>query len=346
MARFFVYTFAVVTLVGAIALLDKHTLPFFKAGPSDIAGHSSDAPRKIYATGFVEGVTRTLDLWPEISGRVVEVAVRTNNLVEADDVLIRLDDRQQQQERAVRLASLELAIAQLDRLKNGPQEAERREARSIYEAQLARLDQATKSWRRIQELRRQLAVSQQEADDQRTTMEALAAEVKAAHARLEVIEAPARPDEIRAAQARVAAAKANLELSELLLQKTRLKAPFAATVLALNCEQGELVGPTYPVPVLSLADLSTIRIRAYVDEIDAPRLTVGMRATISADGLPARTYDGCVEELSPRMKPKEVSADKPNELYDTRVREVVVRVDKGDGLLVGLRVDVLFDCEE
>ena len=41
-----------------------------------------------------------------------------------------------------------------------------------------------------------------------------------------------------------------------------------------------------------------------------------------------------------RMQAKNISSGNPNELYDSKVREVLLEVEVPEGLLVGLRVDV------
>jgi hypothetical protein len=40
------------------------------------------------------------------------------------------------------------------------------------------------------------------------------------------------------------------------------------------------------------------------------------------------------------MTPKEVSSNQPNEIYDTKMREILIDVKEPD-LLIGLRVDVM-----
>ena len=55
-----------------------------------------------------------------------------------------------------------------------------------------------------------------------------------------------------------------------------------------------------------------------------------------------------VRTVSPQMTAKRVSTDRPDELYDSKVREVLLDVDASGGeaeLIVGLRVDVLFSGE-
>ncbi len=168
---------------------------------------------EIYASGVVEGATPTVELRTELSGRVVEVLVVEGEMAQQGQALLRLDDREQHAQVALAESDLALAQAQLLRLENGADDAERREARGIYEAKRAEFERAQLAWKRTQGLIHQNAVSQQEADDNRTRVAALQAEVAAAAARLQHVESPARTDEVAMAKARIAAADARLQAS-------------------------------------------------------------------------------------------------------------------------------------
>ena len=205
----------------------------------------------------------------------------------------------------------------------------------------AQLDQAMRTWTRIEQLRSEKAVSQQEADDQQASVDTLRGELEAAAARVRQIEAPARADEMRAAVARVVSAQASLELANIDVSKTELHAPQAGRVLDVNVEPGELTGPDAAQPLVVLSDTSKMRVRAFVEELDAPRVTVGMTARVTADGLPGTTFAGHVIAISPRMETKSIHADEPYELYDSKVREVLVELEAAEPLIVGLRVDVI-----
>ena len=189
------------------------------------------------------------------------------------------------------------------------------------------------------------AVSQQEADDQQADVESLRGELEAAAARVRQLEAPARADEMRAAVARVASAQASLALANISLAKSELRAPHAGRVLDVNVRLGELTGPDATKSLVVLSDTSKVRVRAYVEELDAPRISVGMPAVATADGLPGKEFAGRVISISPRMETKTINSDRPFELYDTKVREVLVELDTADSMIVGLRVDVSFDAE-
>ncbi len=333
MTKIIVYISLITLMVASVALIDSRNIEYVPTA-------SQSQGVRIYATGIVEGATEDIQLSPEVQGRVVEVLTRVGDWVEAGDVLLRLDNRRQTQQLAVSQAQFELAQAQYQRLVNGAREQQRAEARALLTAKQARLEQASRTWHRIQQLRLQAAVSQQESDDQQGLVDTLTAEVKAAQARLAQLEAPARVDELRVAQARVAAAGATRELAKIALDKTELAAPRRGQILDVNVEPGELLGTAGSGPAIILSDTSTLRVRAYVEEIDAPRLRIGMTAKITADGLPGQVFTGRLTSLSPRMQAKTISSGNPSELYDTKVREVLLELEVPQGLLIGLRVEV------
>jgi multidrug resistance efflux pump len=332
----------IVVMAGSIAMIDAHS----SGSSAAPAGADYDLPRptvRIYASGIVEGRTEEIHLRPEQVGRVTQIFVEAGKCVAAGDVLVRLDDNRQRQEVSLGKANVEFAIAELERLKNGARAEERQEAQALHQAAKARLDQALRTWNRIEQLRSQQAISQQEAEDQLLQVDTLRAELEAAASRVQQIEAPARADEVRSASARVAAAQAQLDLAQIGLAKTELRAPSQGCVLDVNIEEGELTGPDAVEPLVILSDTSVVRVRAFVEELDAPRMAIGMPASITADGIPNKTFTGRVVSISPCMVPKTVDAGRSNELYDTKVREVLLELDDANQLIIGLRVDVSFD---
>jgi multidrug resistance efflux pump len=329
-----------VTMAVTISVINARSTQFPKAIRQVGDQHGTST---VYATGFVEGVTEDVHLRMEQTGRVTRIAVNSGDPVQVGEILVELDDSRQKQEVALAAANLEFARAELERLKNGARADEREEAHALYRSAQARLEQATRTWARIAQLRAEKAVSQQEADDQQAAVDSLRGELEAAAARVRQIEAPARSDEVRAAVARVASAEASLALANINLSKTKLTSPLRGRVLDVNARMGELTGPDAAKPLVVLADTSKVCVRTFVEELDAPRIAVGMKASVSADGLPGQLFAGHVISISPRMDTKTIHADRSFELYDTKVREVLVELDTKELLIVGLRVDVMFD---
>jgi len=299
------------------------------------------AARAIHAPGRVEGLTEEIGLRARLHGRIVELSAAEGQAVRKEELLLRLDDRRLRHDVQLALAELEQAEARLQKLLNGARVQQREEARAMYQARLAELEQAQVRWNRVQRLRADQAVSLQAADDQYSRVKTLQAQVDAAKARMELLAAPAREDEVRIARAQIEAARARVEIARVELEKTELVAPFAGRVLSVNVDPGELTGPEDSQPAIVLADTRQFRVRAFVEELDAPRVKVGMPAKVLADGLPGKTFSGRVTRLSPRMTRKELRTHDPGERLDTKSREVWIDLEDGAGLVFGLRVDVV-----
>ena len=312
--------------------------------PAEVS-QADPAKYRIFAPGRVEGVTPEIELRPQTGGRVVAIAVSEGEFVQPGAVLMRLDDQVQRHEVALAASELERAKAQFERLENGARAEERAEAEALYRARLADMERARKKWNRIVKLRQANAVTQHELDEQQALVESLSSQAQAAQARLELVQAPARRDELRIARASVAAAKARWELARAQLKKTVLVAPSRGPVLQIHPQVGELAGPEDLFPSIILADTSGLRVRAFVEELDAPRVRRGMNAQVQADGLPNHPFEGHVQRISPRMGAKRLWSDRAREKLDTKIREVWIELDQSDGLVVGLRVDVTIDPE-
>ena len=337
----FVLVAAGIALVGVSGLLIDGQSQTPVSRPVEQSGEY-----KIFALGRVEGSTPEIELRPQLAGRIVEVLVQEGQFVEQGQILLRLDDAEYRHQVALAAAEVELAEAQLGRLLNGAHSQERTQAAALYRAKQAELEGAQLSWKRIQQLSRVQAVSQQQADNQKTAVAALVAEVAAAKAHLQRLESPARQDEIQMNKARIEAAKARLELARVQLQRAELRSPHRGQVLKIDVEAGELTGPTSAEPAVVLADTTRFQVRAFVEEMDAPRVKVGMTAKIVADGLPDQEFTGRVTRLSPRMCRKQLWTDQPTERYDTKMREVWFELEEAaEALVVGLRVDLTIDPE-
>ncbi len=306
---------------------------------------AAEGPSKIFARGRVEGATPEVDLRFRVAGRVAKVFVEEGQVVQRGQVLAQLEDDELRQEVAVAEADLALAEAQLQRLLNGAHSEERLEAAARFRAKKAELQRAELSWNRINALSRSQAVTPQEVDNQRMLVAGLGAELEAAKARVALLEAPARSDDVRIEQARVQASRARVKLAGVQLDHARLLAPSDGRVLKIDAAVGELAGPSAPKPAVIFSDTSRRQVRAFVDEMDAPRLKTGMTAKVLFDGFPDQPCSGRIVRLSPRMGPKELFSDRPAERLDTKTREVWIELPPGDTLVVGLRADVIVDPE-
>lgn len=297
----------------------------------------------IHAPGRIEGSTREVELRTQVSGRIVEIAVQESQAVRKGDLLLRLDDEQYRFSVELAEAEVRLAEAALERIETGARREERLEAAAMLRARQADLQRAQLKWSRTSKLMADRVIAQQEADDHSTAVDSLKALVEADRERLRLLEAPARPDEVRMQKAKIAAAKSRLDLARNDLARSQLRAPRDGQILKVDVELGELTGPASSEPVIIMAPTEKYQVRASVDEIDAPRIELGMPAKITADGLLGTELTGRVVRLSPRMSAKELFNDRAAERLDTKTREVWIELDPAGPLVLGLPVDVTIE---
>ena len=96
-------------------------------------------------------------------------------------------------------------------------------------------------------------------------------------------------------EAQTAEAQAAYDAAEDALLKSSRRAPFDGIVYSLPVKQGAFVQAGDLL--LQEADLSRVRVRAFVDEPDVGRLQAGQRVEITWDAIPGRIWTGSVDTV-------------------------------------------------
>ncbi len=126
-------------------------------------------------------------------------------------------------------------------------------------------------------------------------------------------------------------ASLELRIEELTAQRvaTIVRAPFAGTIYKTQAKRGEMV--RLGDPLLWLADLERLRVRANVDQVDLGRVQPGQRVVVTANAFAGRSWSGGITELVPHVVVKESRS----------VSEGLAWLDPPtDGLVPGMTVDV------
>jgi len=122
------------------------------------------------------------------------------------------------------------------------------------------------------------------------------------------------------------------------LAKTRIYAPIDGTVIATYEAQGEMVAAG--APLVTIADLSRVRIEAEVPETDAAQVRPGMRALITADGFPRASWRGVVEEVPASLVPRRLKPEDTAHPIQARVLLVKIALNQPTPLKLNQRVDI------
>lgn len=217
---------------------------------------------------------RRAGISPPVSGQIASLPVKEGDIVKTDQVLMELwnDDRR---------AQLALATSEA-------KAAEATSKQICIKSEVARRES-----NRQQKLKKQNLTSEEAIDRADGEARAQLAACNAAKATNDV------------SQEKILVARAALD-------RTQLTAPFAGIVAEVNGEVGEIVTPS-PVgiptpPAIDLMDISCLYVSAPIDEVDAPRIRIGMPANISLDAMSNQVFSGKVRRVAPYVLEMEKQA--------------------------------------
>lgn len=139
-------------------------------------------------------------------------------------------------------------------------------------------------------------------------------------------------------RARTVAARATIGRLDAELAKRRIVSPIDGVVVVRSADPGETVEAR--APIVTVADLSRVRIEAEVDEFDASRITLGAGAIVTAEGFAGQRWRGTIEEIPDAVSGRRLKPQDPGKPQDTRVLIVKVKLAEPTPLKLGQRVEV------
>ena len=324
--------------------------PQTQPGPTDkLAAARVVAPRKgtdertpipagklVAANGVVEPSDREIRVAGQIAGRISRVAVKEGDHLAPGDVVVALEDGLEAAALAAAEAEVSVANAELAKVVGG---LRREEVGALDADRAAFRTKAALSGRdltRVQALFDAGSVSASELDAARSRRDADVAAATSAEARL-VAARGGRPEDVSIARAKVSGAIARREEASEGLQRLTVRAPVAGEVLSVKVRVGEYYAPGAE-PLVILGDTRELRARIDVDERDVARIRKGAAGFATLLAYPDKRFRGSVVEIGHRMGRKNVRTDDPVERLDTKILEVVMKLDDTTGLVPGERV--------
>ena len=236
-----------------------------------------------------------LNISTDVSGTVVEVAVRESQRVEAGQVLFRLDDEPYR----IVLAGAE---AQLLSARNEIAALQASYREKLAEIRQAELDIAywEREFGRQSELGERRIASQSKVDEMRRNVDVSRQKIAALRqqAQAALAQLGGDPDQPVEKQARFRAAQAQVEKAQRDLRRTVVTAPMAG--VATNVEK--LQGGQYlsaAQAAFSLVSTTQVWVEGNPKETDLTHLKPGDPAKITVDTYPGREWKAVVASVSP-----------------------------------------------
>lgn len=243
----------------------------------------------VEALGKVQPV-RTMTLSLRQSGAVAWVHVEKGASVAKGQLLLELDPREYLEAIAQAERYYELRRLQLEQVLEAPS------SESIALAR-ARLQRATAARLNAQKKYDDLDIPDRESSDEALALETAKLEYEVAKAEFDrVLRGPSELDVLRArtelqdAELALAQARQRLELA-------RLVAPWDGVCLAVLAQEGDnIYGGS---PLVQIASLAQLQIRADIDEIDIVHVAEGQAVSIRLDAFPGEVLQGRVLQIAP-----------------------------------------------
>ena len=276
----------VLGLAGAILALGPSLAGNFSFGSS--SGGSGELVRfeavtrrtlieRVAAPGEIEPNVK-VDVSAEVSARILELPFREGENVRQGDMIIRLDAADFQ-------ARLESSEARRDAERFRLQSEQSRIAGPI-----SSLSNAQERLRRQEQLFETGDISRQNLDDARNKVAELSAQVEAGKLSISVLESS------------LAAAEADIDQARDRVAKTVMKSPINGVITILNAEVGELVVVgtmnNAGTVIMTIADLSRMRLDAKVAESDIAKVANTQPAEIRINAYPDEVFEGIVERIA------------------------------------------------
>ncbi|MBS0551692.1 MAG: efflux RND transporter periplasmic adaptor subunit [Proteobacteria bacterium] len=276
----------------AVGVAAASLLAFRSEKVDVVLARQGELRQSVVASGRVRTPQR-IEVAAQITGRVLDVAVREGDAIRAGQPLIRIDEREWAAAAAQARAAVVQAEARLRQLRElGLPVAEQ----ALRQAEANAL-QARRQHQRVGELVARGFYSQAQLDDARRAQEVADSQVRSA--RLQLDSQQANGSEVELARSALEQARAALAVAEARLAYATLRAPVAGTVLTRSVEPGDTVQPGRAL--LTLAPAGDTELTVQIDEKNLALLRLGQRAMASADAYPHERFAAQVDYIAPSV---------------------------------------------
>ena len=289
----------------ALAVLAYKTLKPKEIAPNYITSIAEigDIENNVMASGKVKALN-TVDVGAQVSGEVKRLYVEVGDEVAEGDLIAQIDQVTQKNTLSNQQASLEQSEAAIESAKAEAlsRQAGLKSAQADLASRQSELRQAQTDFSRLKGLVAIDAISQQEYDTQATRVATASAAVDNTRAAIDTARAAidTASANINSQQAALRKSQTNVNTAREDLSYTTIRAPIAGTIVSITTEQGTTVNANQTAPtIVTLADLSTIRINAQISEADVINVKAGLPVYFNIIGNPDQKYDAILKAIEP-----------------------------------------------
>lgn len=306
----------------------------------------TEKPGIIDSNGQIRGTE--VNISSKVTGSIEKLLIKEGQKIEKGELIAKLSSQQIEAKIEQAKARIDIYKAQKEVVFHNIHQAKAalKSAESSIEEAQARLNLASKNYKRYSELAHKGIISQSQLDNVETALKAARAKQKEAlQAKEEVIASIERSQSSQqVAENQLSAARAELKEIEATYSDTKIHSPIDGTVINKLVEEGELV--VEGTPIANIIDLSDLYVKVYIPEKEIGKIRLGNPVKIYSDAFPNKSFKGSVIEVSQEAEftPKEVHM---KEERTKLVFGIKVKIENPKGYLKpGMPVDVMIKWDE
>jgi len=302
-----------------------------------VAGWFMFRPPHLIIQGEVEATQ--VKVSSKISGHIQTIEIKRGDKVTRGQLLVTIDSPEIRAKLRQAQAAEQGAQAQLEKAESGARSEEVESARVLWLKAKAASELAEKTYERIKKLHDEGVVPTQKFDEAAANREAAKRTAEAAKAGYDMARAGTRTEDKAAATAMLSQAAGAVSEVQAYLDDTILNAPISGEVIDIIAEQGELIGPGFPI--ITLVDLNDIWATFNLREDLLANIRMGDVLTATIPALGNQKVDLKIHFINPLGEFATWTATKTSGDFDLKTFEVrAAPVDHVGGLRPGMSVVV------
>lgn len=273
----------------------------------------------------------------KVGGRVASIEVDEGDRVSQGDLLARLLMPEAEARAGQVEAQVDAAGAMADMARSGARDEQIRAARAQWQAAVSQADLAVETRIRIESLHADGVVPTQRRDEAVAQAKSAQSQADAAREAYEMARSAVRPEELRAAEAQLQQARSGLNEVQSVLAEALQFAPVAGEITTRVVEPGEVVGPGFPLLVITRTDRPWVTLSLREDLM--PGIRPGRRLSGQLPALGMRSIEFEVHYIAPMADFATWRSSRDLGGFDLRTFEVRARpVERVPDLRPGMSV--------
>jgi len=284
--------------------------------------------RTINTNGKVEA-SKVYELHAPFAGACRNVEAREGEHLNSGQPVVTIDDPALRSDLASARAELDAAEVEVRNVRRGVAPEELNQAQADVSKLELQLQHGKKTLDTNEWLFQRNAITKSELDQSRREVEQVEQALGAAKIHLQDLKTRFTEQDLKRASSRVEAAQARIQYLEGNDRRSVVRSPIAGTLYRFGIKEGAYVSAGELLGYV--ADLSHLRVRAYVDEPDLGQVSKGSEVLVRWSAFPGLSWKGTVQQIPPEV----------TRLETRSVAEVLCSIDSPrTSLIPNINVDV------